>query len=65
IQGLEGGSLADQAGLLPGDVVIAVNGNPTKNLLDFYGILNDTRIVEFDFLLNRSGEEITIGIIRP
>ncbi len=52
------------AGMEQDDVILSINSNPVKNLMDFYRIMNDTEIKAFDFLLNRSGEEITIGLIR-
>jgi serine protease Do len=52
------------AGMEDGDVILAINSNQVKNLMDFYRIMNDTEIKAFDFLLNRSGEEITIGLIK-
>ena len=47
-----------------GDVIVSLNSSRVKNLMDFYRVLNDTETREFDFLLNRSGEEINIGLIR-
>jgi len=52
------------AGIENGDLIVTINRMPVKNLMDFYKIMNDTEIKAFDFLLNRSGEEITIGIIK-
>jgi S1-C subfamily serine protease len=64
IQDVRSGGIPQVAGMQRGDFVISINGAEVKNLLDFYRLLNDTETEEFDFLLNRSGEEITIGIIR-
>ena len=52
------------AGMKTGDIIVSINSIPVKNLVDFYRVLNDTETKAFDFLLNRTGEEITIGIIR-
>lgn len=35
VQGVQSGSPADQAGLKPGDVILAVNGNPPSGIIDF------------------------------
>ena len=64
IQDVRSGGIPQIAGMQPGDVVMSINGAEVKNLLDFYRLLNDRETEEFGFLLNRSGEEITIGIIR-
>ena len=52
------------AGMENGDIIVSINAKPVKNLMDFYLIMNDTEINAFDFLLNRFGEEITIGIVK-
>lgn len=52
------------AGMENGDIVVSINAKRVKNLMDFYLIMNDTEINAFDFLLNRFGEEITIGIVK-
>jgi len=64
IQDVRQESIPQIAGVRRGDFLLAINGASVKNLLDFYRLLNDTDNEEFDLLLNRSGEEITIGIIR-
>lgn len=64
VQEVHAGGMPQIAGIKPGDFVLAINGSKVKNLLDFYRYLNDTETEEFDFLLNRSGEEITIGVVK-
>lgn len=64
IRDLRPGTEAHLSGMKPGDVILEINGQKVKNLLEFYKLLNDTEIRDFDFLLNRSGDEITIGIIK-
>ena len=63
IQDVRSGGIPQIAGMERGDLIAAINGTEVKNLLDFYRLLNDTETEEFGFLLNRSGEDITIGII--
>ena len=64
IRDVRDGSEVRAAGLRLGDIILEINGRKVKNLLDFYQLLNDTQTKEFDFLLNRSGEEITIGFTK-
>ena len=52
------------AGIRRGDIVLSVNGDRTKNLLDFYRIVNDTEGRVFDVEIFRRGETLTFAVRR-
>ncbi len=51
------------AGVRVGDVVQRVNGEPVRNMLEFYRALNDGRY-EIDIVLLRDGVEVEAGVAR-
>ena len=52
------------AGIRPGDIIVAIGDRAVKNLLDFYDIVNDTENRELELKIERSGEPITLKILR-
>ncbi len=69
-QGVVVGYVPDQdspasiAGLKPGDVITAVNGKSTRNMLDYYRALNGNSGRNVMFTIKRDGSEISIGLDR-
>ncbi|MCL7451923.1 MAG: DUF512 domain-containing protein [Anaerolineae bacterium] len=61
IAAIEPGSLGDQAGLQPGDRLIAINDQPLRDIIDvqFYGAEE-----ELDLLVERGGRQWTVEIER-
>jgi len=57
-------SPAAVAGLKPGDVITAVNGKPTRNMMDYYKALNGGSARNVMFTIERDGSEISIGLDR-
>jgi Do/DeqQ family serine protease len=58
------GTPAGIAGFRQEDVIISINDNQIRNLMDFYRTLNDKMNKELVFQLERKGEETTIGLVR-
>ncbi len=54
------GSPAEQAGIMPGDTVLAINGRETASWLDVSEIIKNSGGSEVELLLERAGEQITI-----
>jgi Do/DeqQ family serine protease len=52
------------AGIRQGDIVISINGRGTKNLLDFYQVVNDTETREFFVKIYRRGEILQFSVTR-
>ncbi|HEY9594708.1 MAG TPA: PDZ domain-containing protein, partial [Spirochaetia bacterium] len=52
------------AGLRPGDVIVAINGRPTRNLMEYYRALNATPRAETTFRVDRHGTVVTLGVTR-
>jgi Do/DeqQ family serine protease len=69
-QGVVVGYVPDQdspasiAGLKPGDVITAVNGKATRNMMDYYRALNGGSGRNVMFTIERGGSEISIGLDR-
>ena len=61
VGGVEAGGLADQMGLRPGDVVLAVNGQPLRDAIDFRFYSAEE---EVDLLVQRDGQEFTLSGVR-
>ncbi|MBI2461586.1 MAG: DUF512 domain-containing protein [Candidatus Rokubacteria bacterium] len=55
------GGLAAEAGLLPGDVVVAVNGRPLRDLIDFHLLAGDERL---EIGLRRGEAAFTVALER-
>jgi Do/DeqQ family serine protease len=70
VTGVVVGNLSSQeaptaiAGLRPGDVITAVNGQSTQNLMVYYKALNDMSRSQVTFRINRGGTVITLGVSR-
>lgn len=57
------GSRAEAAGIIPGDLVLEVNGRPVSDLQSYQGIANDVRPAQAVLLLiNRQGATLYLGI---
>jgi putative radical SAM enzyme (TIGR03279 family) len=56
------GSPADLLGILPGDQVIAVDGRPVRDIIE-YRVLTDETEVSLDLL--RDGLELTFDVLKP
>ena len=52
------------AGLKPGDVITAVNGKATPNMMDYYVALNGSSGRSAMFSVERDGSDISIGLDR-
>lgn len=62
ITGVEAGSRAQRAGILPGDGLVSINGHPIADVLDyrFYETERELRLV-----LARRGEEYVVRLSKP
>ncbi|HEQ72625.1 MAG TPA: Do family serine endopeptidase [Spirochaetia bacterium] len=60
---VEKGSVADSAGLRPGDIVLSVAGTPTANLTDFYRSFN-RRSTEVMLQLRRGENTFSVGLVK-
>jgi S1-C subfamily serine protease len=57
-------SPASIAGLKPGDVITAINGQSVRNMMDYYKSLNGGSKGTAMFTIQRDGTEIKIGLDR-
>ncbi|MFI5368795.1 MAG: Do family serine endopeptidase [Spirochaetia bacterium] len=57
-------SPASIAGLRPGDVITAINGQSVRNMMDYYKALNVSAKGSAMFTIQRDGTEIKIGLDR-
>ncbi|HYW82145.1 MAG TPA: PDZ domain-containing protein, partial [Spirochaetia bacterium] len=57
-------SPASIAGLRPGDVITAINGQSVRNMMDYYKALNVSAKGSTMFTIQRDGTEIKIGLDR-
>ena len=64
ITGIAEDSAAAEAGLRPGDVVLAANGEPVENRVDFTREVNLNGGSEMSVLMERDGQEETV-LLRP
>lgn len=62
ITGVEPGSAASEAGILPGDVVVEANGKPVERRLDFTREINLNGGSEMTVLLERDGRLQTVTL---
>ncbi len=56
-------SPAEQAGILPGDVIVAVNGGPIASYQEVIGLVAQSRVgdpMQIDFL--RGGQRLTVNL---
>ncbi len=71
VRSVEPGSPADEAGVRPGDIVTAVDGRPTPNYVELFGVLDDAptgRPLRFEILQNgrRRTAKVTLAAVpRP
>jgi serine protease Do len=61
IADVENGSVAEEAGLQPGDVIVAVNGSPVRTVGEFQTSVSD-RSKPLLLLVNRDGHTQYIAI---
>jgi regulator of sigma E protease len=59
------GSLADKAGIKPGDLVSSVNGVPVFNLSELGPVIDKNRGKEITFGIERGDEELTVQVPLP
>jgi len=62
ITGVEPGSRAQRAGILPGDTLISMNGHPIGDILD-YRFFETER--ELRLILSREGAEYQLELVKP
>jgi Do/DeqQ family serine protease len=55
---------ASIAGFRPGDVITDINGQPVRNMMDYYKALNDTRGGQVTFHIVREGTDVSVGLER-
>jgi serine protease Do len=55
---------ASIAGFRPGDVITDINGQPVRNMMDYYKAINDARGGEVTFHIVREGTDVSIGLDR-
>lgn len=61
ITSVESGSRAARQGILPGDILVAINKNEINDVLDYRFYLTERRV---ELSLLRGGEEITVSITK-
>ena len=61
---LKSAAAPQAAGIRQGDIIVSINNRETKNLLDFYGIVNDTESREFLVKIFRMGELLDFTVQR-
>ncbi|HPA58197.1 MAG TPA: PDZ domain-containing protein, partial [bacterium] len=59
---VENGSLAFMAGIMEGDIIIAVNKKKVKNVSEVVNIVNKSKSILF--LINRKGREFFVVVNR-
>ncbi|MDR2589348.1 MAG: Do family serine endopeptidase [Spirochaetales bacterium] len=64
VRSVEQRTPADLAGLKSGDVILEINGKKVSNLLEFYARLNDTSSGKIEFVYERGGVKMSIGVFR-
>ncbi|MCS7065972.1 MAG: PDZ domain-containing protein, partial [Fimbriimonadales bacterium] len=63
IMGVERNSLAEQAGLRPGDVLTAMNGRPLTSIEQFQQMVRRVRLKEkIRFTVWREGRTLTVEV---
>lgn len=51
-----------RGGLLPGDIVVNINGKPVKRANDVYEVLKDHTAVQLNVKVSRRGQILTLQI---
>jgi len=64
VQSVEPRTPGALAGMKSGDVVTSMNGKPVSNLSDFYLALNDKSNEKVEFVYERGGVKMSVGIFR-
>jgi Do/DeqQ family serine protease len=64
IQSVEPRTPGSLAGLKSGDFISEMNGKPVSGLLDFYGALNDKSRDKVEFVYERGGVKMSVGVFR-
>ncbi len=64
VQAVEPRTPGALAGLKSGDILVEMNGATITNLLQFYSQLNDLTREKIDFVYEREGVRMSIGIFR-
>ncbi|MDR1179565.1 MAG: DegQ family serine endoprotease [Spirochaetales bacterium] len=64
IQSVESRTPGALAGLQSGDIIVEVNTKKISSILDFYEQLNDKRKEKLEFVYERKGVKMSIGIFR-
>lgn len=56
------GSVAEKAGIIPEDVIISVNGNDIRDVLDYRFYITEKKL---DLLIHRGADLVNVSIIKP
>jgi regulator of sigma E protease len=56
-------SPADVAGIQPDDYIVAVNGYETRDIEELQAIISENKGDKIEFLLERDGEEFSVGLV--
>jgi S1-C subfamily serine protease len=64
IADVEGGSIAEEAGLQPGDIVVSVNGNPVRTVTEFQSQITNRDSKPMLLQVNREGHTQYVAIER-
>ena len=59
ISTVEPGSIAEHAGIMPGDELVTINGRPVRDVIDFRFYTSDIRL---DILMRRGGAEFNVEV---
>jgi S1-C subfamily serine protease len=51
------GTLAGEAGMAPGDIIVEVNGKPVHNIEEFFGLLKDVKAGDSEIFFVRRGAD--------
>ena len=62
ITGIEKNSAAAKAHILPGDILVSINGNPITDVLDYRFYITEKKL---DIELDRRGETVHVSIKKP
>lgn len=62
VRSVRGGDRADQAGILPGDVIVAVDGEPITSDRPLVGLINDSPETSLRFTIRRGQQELELDV---